>query len=57
MSEKTGNVISAQETNILKGIAILMVIVAHIGHAFSIGVVNPLGVIGVFCFFFFLVTA
>lgn len=44
--------ISRRETQILKGIAILMVIVEHIGQAFHIGVVNPLGPIGVFLFLF-----
>lgn len=45
--------ISRDETNALKGIAILMVIVEHIGQAFNIGMMNPLGPIGV-CLFLFL---
>lgn len=44
--------ITRDETTALKGIAILMVIVEHIGQAFNIGVVNPLGPIGVFLFLF-----
>lgn len=42
--------ISRRESQTLKGIAILMVVVEHIGQAYHVGVVNPLGPIGVFLF-------
>lgn len=47
-----GQLISKEETKILKGIAILMVVVEHIGQVLDIGIVNPLGPIGVFLFLF-----
>ena len=43
---------SKQDTDIVKGIAILMVIISHIGQAFGVGFINPLGPIGVFLFLF-----
>lgn len=44
--------ISRRETTILKGLAIGMIIIQHIGQAFQISAVNPLGPIGVFIFLF-----
>lgn len=44
--------ISKKDTIMLKGIAILMVITQHIGQAFHVSIVNPLGPIGVFIFLF-----
>lgn len=46
------NVISRQSGSLLKGLAIIMIMVQHVGQAFKIGVVNPLGPIGVFIFLF-----
>lgn len=46
------DLITKNETNLLKGIAILMVMIEHIGQAFHIGIVNPLGPLGVFLFLF-----
>ena len=45
-------IISRKQTKILKGIAISAIIVEHIGQAFHIGLVNPLGPLGVFLFLF-----
>ena len=45
-------IISRKQTKILKGIAISAVVVQHIGQAFHIGIVNPLGPLGVFLFLF-----
>lgn len=44
--------ISRSESTILKGLAIGMIILQHIGQAFQISAVNPLGPIGVFLFLF-----
>lgn len=45
-------VISRKDSAIIKAIAILLILVQHIGQAFNIAVVNPLGPIGVFLFLF-----
>ncbi len=45
--------ISKEDTKLLKGIAITMVIVEHLGQVFHINVLNPLGPIGV-CLFLFI---
>ena len=44
--------ISKEDTRILKGLAISIVIVEHLGRVLHIGALNPLGPIGVFLFFF-----
>ena len=44
--------ISKEDTQILKGLAISMVIVEHLGQVFRIAALNPLGPIGV-CLFLF----
>lgn len=41
-----------KETDILKGIAILMVVESHIGQAFGADFMSPLEPIGVFLFLF-----
>ncbi|MFA9398103.1 MAG: acyltransferase family protein [Clostridiaceae bacterium] len=46
------DLITKGETQLLKGIAIIMVIIEHIGQAFHIGIINPLGPLGVFLFLF-----
>lgn len=46
------DLITRDDTRILKGIAIIMVVVQHLGQAVDIGIVNPLGPIGVFLFLF-----
>ena len=43
---------SKKGTLSLKGLAILMIIVQHLGQNYHVGVVNPLGPIGVFIFLF-----
>lgn len=50
--ENMSGIISRKQTKILKGIAISAVVVQHIGQAFHIGIVNPLGPLGVFLFLF-----
>ena len=50
--EKMTEIISQKQTRMLKGIAISAVVVSHIGQAFHIGAVNPLGPLGVFLFLF-----
>lgn len=45
--------ISKEDTQILKGLAISMVIVEHLGQVLHIGALNPLGPIGV-CLFLFI---
>lgn len=42
------NIISRQTGSLLKGMAIIMIIVQHLGQAYKIGFINPLGPIGVF---------
>ena len=44
--------IKKEETHLIKGIAIIIIVIQHIGQAFSIGLVNPLGAIGVFLFLY-----
>ena len=44
--------ITKEETQLLKGIAILLVVFEHIGQVFHLSVLNPLGPIGV-CLFLF----
>lgn len=44
--------ITKQDTQVLKGAAIAMVVVQHIGQIFHINAVNPLGPVGVFIFLF-----
>lgn len=44
---------SKEDTQILKGLAISMVIVQHLGQVFHIVALNPLGPIGV-CIFLFI---
>ena len=44
--------ITREESSVLKAVAILFVVTEHIGQAFGIGIVNPLGPIGVFLFLF-----
>lgn len=46
------NIISRQTGSLLKGMAIIMIIVQHLGQAYKIGFINPLGPIGVFIFLF-----
>ena len=45
--------ISKEDTQLLKGLAIMMVIIQHIGQILHISVLNPLGPIGV-CLFLFI---
>lgn len=45
--------ISKEDTQLLKGLAILMVIVEHLGQVLHIAALNPLGPIGV-CLFLFI---
>lgn len=44
--------ISKEETQLLKGLAIIMVLVEHLGQVLHIGALNPLGPVGV-CIFLF----
>lgn len=44
--------ITRDGSSALKAVAIIMVITDHIGQAFGIGIVNPLGPVGVFLFLF-----
>lgn len=46
------NIISRQTGSLLKGMAIIMIIVQHLDQAYKIGFINPLGPIGVFIFLF-----
>ena len=46
-------IITKRETTMLKGIAILLIVIEHMGQAYDVGIVNPLGPIGV-CLFLFL---
>lgn len=43
---------SKDDSSVIKGLAILMIMGAHIGQAFSIGLMNPLAPVGVFLFLF-----
>ncbi|NJE31526.1 acyltransferase [Lactobacillus agilis] len=47
-----GVLITKEETLLLKGIAILMVVIEHFGQIVGLGFLNPLGPIGVFLFLF-----
>ena len=44
--------ITKKETNQLKGLAILMIIVQHLSQSFGVSIANPLGPIGVYLFLF-----
>ena len=44
--------ITQKETNQLKGLAILMIIVQHLSQSFGVPIANPLGPIGVYLFCF-----
>ena len=44
--------ISKEETQLLKGLAIIMVLVEHLGQVLHISALNPLGPVGV-CIFLF----
>lgn len=44
--------ITRDESSALKALAIICVVIDHFGQAFGIGIVNPLGPIGVFLFLF-----
>lgn len=46
------NKISLYDSFVLKGISIILIILQHIGQAYHVRVVNPLGPIGVFIFLF-----
>ena len=46
------NKISLYDSYVLKGISIILIISQHIGQAFNVRIVNPLGPIGVFIFLF-----
>lgn len=46
------SIISREDGSIIKAIAILLIVCQHVGQAFKISAVNPLGPIGVFLFLF-----